>query len=88
VSHLRVVLIAFVVRWATLLFALANRATWVFPQNVDLNVFRAQNALRRKLVTTLSVRILVRERAAETPSVAWLITIQSVSVHQDGPEIL
>ena len=86
-SHLRVDPIAFAGRWATPQFALANQATWVFRQNVDPNVFRVQNALHRKLVSTLSVRTLVLELAAETPNVAWLITIQSVSVHQDGLEI-
>ena len=59
----------------------------MFRQNVDPNVFRVPNALHRKRVSTLNVKILVPELAAEMPSVAWLITIRSVFVHQDGLEI-
>jgi len=68
--------------------ALASRDISVFRPNAGPSVHPTRSALHHRHASTLSARILVWELAAETLSVAWLITTRSASVLPDGLEIL
>jgi hypothetical protein len=74
-------------RWAMFRLALVSRDIRVFRPNVGLSVHPTRSALHRRPASTLSVKILVRELAAETLNVASSITIRSASVLPDGLEI-
>ena len=74
-------------KWATVLSAPAQRATWVFRRNVGRSASPTRNALRLRPVPTSGAGILVPALAVKMRSAAWSTTIQCADVQPDQREI-